>query len=188
PAFTNSMFLVPAGSPGRYAVSSVLAIISSGIMWSTEVKRGLCRHMPAASLLDSFGSSEAVGFGLSVMTAAGEVPTAKFQIGDNVKVFTDDGREVVPGSGEVGLIARGDPLPDGYYKDQKKTDETFRVIDGVRYSIPGDHCSVEADGAITLLGRGSGCLNTASDRGGRGSVRPAARPTIRPLAILLSRN
>ncbi len=147
-----------------YDASSVGAIVSSGVMWSTEVKQGLLRHMPQVTLLDSFGSSEAVGFGLSVMTAAGEVETAKFQIGDNVKVFTPEGREVVPGSGEVGMIARGDPLPEGYYKDPAKTASTFPIINGLRYSMPGDHCTVEADGTITLLGRGSGCINTAGEK------------------------
>jgi 3-oxocholest-4-en-26-oate---CoA ligase len=149
---------------GKYDVSCVASIVSSGVMWSTDIKRGLLKHMPQVALLDSFGSSEGVGFGLSVMTAAGEVETAKFQIGDNVKVFTPEGREVAPGSGEVGLIARGDPLPEGYFKDQAKTDSVFKTIGGVRYSIPGDFCTVEADGTITLLGRGSQCINTAGEK------------------------
>jgi len=79
-------------------------------------------------------------------------------------VFNADGVEVTPGSGEAGIIARGDPLPEGYYKDKAKTDSTFRFIDGVRYSMPGDYCSVEADGTITLIGRGSNCINTAGEK------------------------
>jgi fatty-acyl-CoA synthase len=163
-AFAKPMLRVLDEAPDRYDLSCLLTIVSSGLMWSVEVKQGLLRHLPQATMVDSFGSSEAVGFGLSMMTAEGEVETAKFQIGDNVKVFTPEGREIVPGSGEVGMIARGDPLPDGYYKDQAKTDSTFKVINGVRYSIPGDFCSVEADGTITLLGRGSGCINTAGEK------------------------
>ena len=163
-AFGKPMLRALEEVPGRYDASSVLSIVSSGIMWSTEVKQGLLRHLPQAAMVDSFGSSEAVGFGLSIMTAEGEVETATFQIGDNVKVFTPEGREVAPGGGEQGLIARGDPLPEGYYKDQAKTDATFRTIDGVRYSIPGDFCTVETDGTITLLGRGSGCINTAGEK------------------------
>jgi acyl-CoA synthetase (AMP-forming)/AMP-acid ligase II len=163
-AFAKPMLRALDEAGGRYDVSCVLSIVSSGIMWSMEVKQGLLRHMPQVALLDSFGSSEAVGFGLSVMTAEGSVETAKFQIGDNVKVFTPEGREIQPGSGEVGLIARGDPLPEGYYKDQAKTDSTFKTFGGVRYSIPGDFCTVEADGTITLLGRGSGCINTAGEK------------------------
>ncbi len=151
-------------NPGRWDLSCVLSMVSSGVMWSQEVKHGLLRHLPQAALADSFGSSEAVGLGLSVTTVEGEAATAKFQIGDTVKVFNPEGREVAPGSGEVGQIARAEPLPEGYYKDQAKTDATFRWIDGVRYSMPGDNCTVEADGSITLLGRGSNCINTAGEK------------------------
>ena len=115
-------------------------------------------------LTDSFGSSEAVGFGFSIMTAAGEVQTAKFTIGDRCKVFTEDHREVAPGSGEKGFIARSGPIPVGYYKDPEKTAKTFPTIGGVRYSIPGDWCTVEADGTLTLLGRGSACINSAGEK------------------------
>jgi fatty-acyl-CoA synthase len=139
-------------------------IISSGVMWSPEVKRGLLEHQPGMILVDSFGSSEAVGFGMSVTTAQGETRTAKFQIGERVKVFTEDEREVAPGSGEPGFVARGGPIPVGYYKDPEKTAETFKTIDGVRYSIPGDWCTVEEDGTLTLLGRGSVCINTAGEK------------------------
>jgi len=163
-AFAKPMLRALDDAPGRRDVSCVLTMVSSGTMWSMEVKQGLLRHMPQATLLDSFGSSEAVGFGLSVMTADGAVQTAKFQIGDDVKVFTPEGREVVRGSGEVGMIGRCGAIPDGYYKDQAKTDATFRRIGGVIYSIPGDYCTVEADGTITLLGRGSICINTAGEK------------------------
>jgi fatty-acyl-CoA synthase len=163
-AFAKPMLRALEAEPGRWDVSSVVGIVSSGVMWSMEVKQGLLRHLPAATLLDSFGSSEAVGFGLSVMTAEGSVETARFQIGDNVKVFTADGAEVLPGSGQTGMIARGDPLPVGYYKDPAKTEATFPMIGGVRWSMPGDFCAVEADGTITLIGRGSNCINTAGEK------------------------
>ena len=163
-AFAKPMLRALDEAAGRYDVSCVLSIISSGTMWSMEVKQGLLRHMPQATLLDSFGSSEAVGFGLSAMTADGAVQTAKFQLGDDVKVFTHEGREVSCGSGEVGIIGRCGAIPEGYYKDQAKTDATFRTIGGVRYSMPGDFCTVDADGTITLLGRGSQCINTAGEK------------------------
>ena len=81
-------------------------------------------------------------------------------------MFTEDGREVQAGSGEVGLLAVGaaSGIPLGYYKDDAKTAATFKVIDGVRYSIPGDWAKVEADGSITLLGRGSVCINTGGEK------------------------
>ena len=156
--------MVRALETRRRDLASLLTIVSSGTMWSTEVKLALLRDLPQATLLDSFGASEAVGFGLSVMTAAGAVQTAKFQLGDDVKVFTPQDREVARGTGEVGVIARCGAIPEGYYKDDAKTQATFRTIGGVRWSIPGDFCTVETDGTITLLGRGSICINTAGEK------------------------
>ena len=163
-AFGKPMLQCLDANPGRWNVSSVLAIISSGVMWSAEVKQGLLKHMPQAALTDSFGASEAVGFGSSITTADGGTQTSKFEIGPACKVFTEDNREVVPGSGEPGFIARGGAVPLGYYKDPEKTAKTYKTIGGMRYAIPGDWCTVEADGSITLLGRGSNCINTAGEK------------------------
>lgn len=145
-------------------LSSLRLVVSSGVMFSTEVKKGLLVHLPEVVLVDSFGSSEAVGFGSSVMSAQGEVKTARFQIGERVKVFNERDEEVRPGSDEPGFVARSGPIPRGYYKDEEKTASTFRTIAGVRYSIPGDWCRVGEDGTLTLLGRGSVCINTAGEK------------------------
>jgi fatty-acyl-CoA synthase len=150
--------------PGRFDVSSVQRITSSGVMWSLEIKRAMLRHMPGAALTDGFSSSEALGLGSSVMTAAGEVQTARFALGPRARVFDENDQPVLPGSGVRGLVAVGPPNPVGYYKDPEKTARTFRVIDGVRYSVPGDWCLVEADGSLTLLGRGNACINTAGEK------------------------
>ena len=163
-AFAKPMLRALDEAPDRHDISSVAVIRSSGVMWSQEVKQGLLRHMPKVTLADSLGSSEAVGYGLSVTTADAVSGTAKFRLGANARVFTPEGREVVAGSGEAGLIARFDALPEGYYKDPVKTAATFRTIDGVRYAIPGDYCTLDADGAVTLIGRGSGCINTAGEK------------------------
>ncbi|MFN3233465.1 MAG: acyl-CoA synthetase [Alphaproteobacteria bacterium] len=163
-AFARPMLQVLDDNPGAYDLSSLAVIISSGVMWSREIKQGLLKHAPQAAMADSFGASEAIGFGTSLMTVEGEVQTAKFTIGDKCKVFSEDGREIEPGSGEAGLIARGGHLPLGYYKDAEKTASTFRTINGARYSIPGDFCTVEADGTLTLLGRGSVCINTGGEK------------------------
>jgi acyl-CoA synthetase (AMP-forming)/AMP-acid ligase II len=151
-------------APGKYDVSSVAAIISSGVMWSVEVKRGMLEHMPQAMLNDGFSSSEALGMGASIMVKGGEVQTAKFMLGDRCRVFDENDQPVQPGSGVPGIVALGPPNPVGYYKDEEKTARTFRTIDGVRYSIPGDWCIVEADGTLTLLGRGNACINTAGEK------------------------
>ncbi|WP_084394588.1 MULTISPECIES: acyl-CoA synthetase [Henriciella] len=163
-AFAKPMLKVLEANPGKYDLSSVQTITSSGVMWSMEVKRGLIKHIPQVALMDSFGASEAVGFGMSVTTAEGVQQTAKFQIGDTCKVFTEDRREVKPGSGEAGLIARGGAVPLGYYKDPEKSAKTFWEVDGVRYAVPGDWCTVDEDGTITLLGRGSNCINSAGEK------------------------
>ncbi|WP_084397812.1 acyl-CoA synthetase [Henriciella aquimarina] len=164
-AFAKPMLRVLEENPGKYDLSSVQTITSSGVMWSMDVKRGLIEHMPQVALMDSFGASEAVGFGMSVTTAEGVQQTAKFQIGQNCKVFTEDRREVKPGSGEPGFIARGGPgVPLGYYKDPEKTKKTFWEVNGERFAVPGDWCTVEEDGTITLLGRGSNCINSAGEK------------------------
>lgn len=163
-AFAKPMLQGLEEAPGKYDLSSVVSILSSGVMWSTEVKRGLLKHMPNVVLMDSFGASEGLGFGSSIMTSAGEVKTAKFQIGGRCRVFDEDDQPVEPGSGKSGIIALGGPIPVGYYKDPVKTAATFKTIGGERYSIPGDWCIVEEDGSLTLLGRGSVCINTAGEK------------------------
>lgn len=149
-----------AGTP--FDLSSLQAMMSSGVMWSSEVKQGLLRHHPMA-LIDAMGSSEG-SMGSSVTTRESAPQTAKFELGADVKVFTEANEEVLPGSGTMGMIGTPGNVPLGYYKDPKKSAETFREINGVRYSFPGDYATVEADGSITLLGRGSKCINTAGEK------------------------
>ena len=163
-AFAKPMLRALDERRGDYTLDSVLAIISSGVMWSREVKERLLAHRAGMIMFDSFGSSEAVGFGASITTAGGESRTGRFQLGERVKVFTEDEREVTPGSGVPGFVAHGGAIPLGYYKDPEKTARTFRTIGGVRYVIPGDWCTVEADGGLTLLGRGSVCINTGGEK------------------------
>ena len=163
-AFAQPMLNVLEHNPGKFDLSCVESITSSGVMWSMPVKQGLIKHIPQVALNDSFGASEAVGFGMSVTTAEGVFETAKFEIGQHCKVFAEDGREIEPGSDEPGYIARGGAVPLGYYKDEEKTASTFKTIDGIRYSIPGDWCTVAEDGTLTLLGRGSICINSAGEK------------------------
>jgi fatty-acyl-CoA synthase len=115
-------------------------------------------------LIDSFSSSEALGMGQSVSAAGAEEKTAHFTLGANAAVFDDDGNPVEPGSGVKGRVAVPGHVPIGYYKDPEKSAATFIEHDGVRYSMPGDYATVEADGSITLLGRGSVCINTGGEK------------------------
>jgi fatty-acyl-CoA synthase len=148
------------GTP--HDISSVKAIMSSGVMWSAEVKQGLLNHHDMA-LIDAMGSTEG-SMGTSVASREAVSQTAKFVMNDDVKVFNENDEEVTPGSGEMGLIGTAGNVPIGYYKDAEKTAATFREVNGVRYSFPGDFATVEADGSITLLGRGSKCINTAGEK------------------------
>jgi acyl-CoA synthetase (AMP-forming)/AMP-acid ligase II len=90
--------------------------------------------------------------------------TAKFALGPNTAVFTDDGRRVEPGSEEMGMVSVGGFIPLGYYKDPVKTEATFRTFEGRRWSVPGDFATVNADGSLHLLGRGSVCINTGGEK------------------------
>src|SRR5205814_3829318 len=84
--------------------------------------------------------------------------------GDRLVVVTDDGDVVRPGDERVGMLGVGGPIPLGYYKDAEKTAATFRTVEGRRYSIPGDYATVDPDGTIRLLGRGSACINTGGEK------------------------
>jgi fatty-acyl-CoA synthase len=185
-AFAGPMLEHLDANPGRYDLSSVASIGSSGVMWSHDNKQGLLRHMPQAMLLDSFGSSEAVGLGISVSAAGQAEETARFMITENNAVFTDDGRRVEPGSGEIGMVAVGGYIPVGYYKDEAKSAATFRTLDGRRWSIPGDYATVNADGTIHLLGRGSVCINTGGEKVFPEEVEEALKthPTVRDAVVV----
>ena len=163
-AFAKPMLRALDAEAGRWDISSLLAITSSGVMWSEETKQGLLRHHSGMVLMDAFSSSEALGMGTSVSGGGSTAETARFQLGPNAVVVTDDGRIARAGSGEIGMVGVGGRVPLGYYKDEAKTAATFRVIDGRRYSIPGDYATVEADGTIRLLGRGSVCINSGGEK------------------------
>ncbi|MDY7100531.1 MAG: AMP-binding protein [Actinomycetota bacterium] len=162
-AFARPLLRALDTDPGRWDLDSLRLMISSGAMFSMDVKQGLIKHLPNLAIADVLGSTEG-GMGQSITTAETMAETAKFALSATAKVFTDDGREVTPGSGEVGMVANGGLTPIGYYKDPEKSARTFREVDGVRYSFPGDMAMVEADGTLTLLGRGSNCINTGGEK------------------------
>ena len=145
-----------------FNIESVRTIISSGVMWSEEVKNGLLEHHDM-QLMDTMGSTEG-GMGSSVSTRDNPPKTAKFSINPGVIILADDGETLEPGSDKVGLIGTSGLVPEGYYKDEKKSAQTFKEIEGVRYSFPGDYAKYEQDGTITLLGRGSNCINSAGEK------------------------
>ena len=163
-AFAKPMVRTLDANPGRWDLSSLVMITSSGVMWSEPVKQGLLAHNPDMLLIDVFSSSEALGMGASVSSGRKSATTAKFTLGENARVITDDGFDVVPGSEQTGRVAVKGLTPIGYYKDPEKSAATFVLIDGETYSIPGDYARVEADGTLSLLGRGSVCINTGGEK------------------------
>jgi 3-oxocholest-4-en-26-oate---CoA ligase len=163
-AFAKPLLAALDANPGRWELGHLVMMSSSGVMWSQETKEGLLEHLPQIVLVDSYGSSEAVGLGASASTKGNAVTTATFQLGPTVHVFTDDNRRVEPGSEETGFVAISGFVPMGYYKDPEKSAKTFRTIEGVRYSVPGDFARVNADGTLQLLGRGSVCINTGGEK------------------------
>ena len=145
-----------------YDLSSMKSMISSGVMWSSEIKDGLL-EMHDMTLFDAMGSTEG-GMGSSVSNREMPAKTAKFALNPGVIVLTDDGDEVRPGSGIMGKIGTSGLVPEGYFKDEKKSAETFKEVNGIRYSFPGDYATINDDGSINLLGRGSNCINTAGEK------------------------
>ena len=163
-AFAKPILRALDADPGRWDISSLRVMVSSGVIWSQETKDGLLRHNDRLIMVDSLGSSEAIGMATNTTRAGEGAGTARFSLGATTRVVTEDGRDVEPGSGERGRVALRGFTPVGYYKDPEKSAATFQVIDGVRYSIPGDWAEVEADGTVRLLGRGSQCINTGGEK------------------------
>ncbi len=164
-AFARPMVRALEAEPDRFDLSSLEAVVSSGAMWSAEVKRAFLRFCPSETILtDSLGSSESIGMGRADAAAGEAGETASFVLGDSACVLDDDGRKVEPGSGVLGRIAVSGHLPLGYYKDAEKTAATFVEVDGVRYSMAGDYATIEADGSLRLHGRGSVCINSGGEK------------------------
>lgn len=143
-------------------VSSVRHMMSSGAIWSAEIKDGL-RARLNATLVDSLGSTEGLGFGASGATHDVGAATAHFALAPTTKVVTTDGREVSRGTGEQGMLASR-TAAYAYYKDPEKTASTFLRIDGQGYVLTGDWATVDEDGSVTLLGRGSMSINTGGEK------------------------
>lgn len=149
----------------EYDLSSLFLLASTAALFSTSLKEKFLELLPNRIITDSIGSSE-TGFGGTSVVAKGQSHTGgpRVTIDKNTKVLDEDGNEVVPGSGVRGIIAKCGHIPVGYFKDEKKTAETFRTFNGVRYAIPGDYAEVEADGSVTMLGRGSVSINSGGEK------------------------
>jgi acyl-CoA synthetase (AMP-forming)/AMP-acid ligase II len=148
-----------------YDLSSLFLLASTAALFSPSIKEKLLELLPNRVITDSIGSSE-TGFGGTSIVAK-DAPHSggpRVTIDHRTVVLDDEGNEVKPGSGVRGFIAKKGNIPVGYYKDEKKTAETFRTINGVRYAIPGDYAQVEEDGTVTMLGRGSVSINSGGEK------------------------
>jgi acyl-CoA synthetase (AMP-forming)/AMP-acid ligase II len=142
--------------------SSLFAVVSGGALFSPATKQRLAELLPGRMILDGLGSSETGTLGTE---APGSAPGApRFRVGADVAVLDDEMRPVAPGSGVVGRLARRGRIPLGYWRDTEKTRATFVVVGGERWALPGDLATVEADGGVRLLGRGSLCINTGGEK------------------------
>ena len=148
-----------------YDPSTLWVIASSAALFSPSLKDKFCELLPNRMISDSIGSSETGFGGLSLVTKGAEhAGGPRVKIDASTIVIDDNGKPVEPGSGQIGLIARKGHIPIGYYKDEAKSKATFVEYDGVRYSIPGDYARVEADGTVTMLGRGSMSINSGGEK------------------------
>jgi fatty-acyl-CoA synthase len=150
-----------ADPANHFELSSVRSIGSGGAVWSTAVKEQLAELLPGVNCADSYGASETGASG----TSSGGDDARRVSVSPEMNVLDDDLRPVEPGSGVIGRVARTGHIPLGYYKDEVKTAATFMTdADGVRWVVPGDYGTVEADGTIQLLGRGSQCINSGGEK------------------------
>ena len=153
------------GTP--YECPNLLAISSSAAIFSPPVKERWMSAFPNSFFTDSIGASE-TGFQGTGLQDATNISTdgPVVALGPHVVVLDEDDRplDIASSVGRVGRLARGGHVPVGYYKDERKSAETFLVIDGARYSVPGDFARIETDGRVTMLGRGSNCVNTGGEK------------------------
>jgi acyl-CoA synthetase (AMP-forming)/AMP-acid ligase II len=148
------------------STSSLLLLGSGGSILSADVKRELLEALPSVlAIVDGIGSSEVPAQAVAVTTRGDVAPRdLRFAAKETTMVLDDDLQPVAPGSGTVGRLATRGRLPLGYHKDPARTAATFLEIDGQRWTLPGDMATVDADGGIRLLGRGSMCINTGGEK------------------------
>ncbi|KRF14546.1 hypothetical protein ASH02_09480 [Nocardioides sp. Soil796] len=150
-------------APTRWDLSSLVAVSNGAAPLSEGVREQIRRALPDRFILDSYGASESGATGARIddgSTAAAGAP--RFDVSDQVEVFDASFEPCPPGM--TGMLGRSGPVPLGYYKDPVRSAATFREIDEVRWAVPGDFARREEDGSVTVLGRGSVCINTGGEK------------------------
>jgi len=157
--------IVDVLADGDHDTESLVAVASAGAILSPSVRDRLQELLADAMVLNNFGSTETGHQGSAFPgQETGVDGRPSFAMDDTNTVFDEDYKQVEPGSGKIGRLARGHRIPLGYYKDPEKTAERFVEIDGKRWSLPGDFATIEADGRITVYGRGAMCINTGGEK------------------------
>ena len=173
---------------GARDTASLRLLGSGGSALSAEVKESLMTELPSVlAIVEGIGSSESPAQGVSVTTRGGTAARSlTFAAKPATRVVDDDLRTIAAGSGAVGRLATKGFVPLGYYKDPERTAATFVEIDGDRWALPGDMATVEADGSVRLLGRGSLCINTGGEKVYPEEVESALRthPAIADAVVL----
>ena len=146
-----------------YDLSSLIVVSSAGAVFSDTVRDQLKQHLPNIFLVDAYGASETGHQGTMAAESSPE-KGLRFTMNERTAVLDDDLKPVQPGSGVVGRVALKGHVPLGYYNDPVKTASTFKEIDGVRWVLPGDMATVEADGTVLVFGRGSVCINSGGEK------------------------
>ncbi|MBV8984373.1 MAG: acyl-CoA synthetase [Acidimicrobiia bacterium] len=152
--------------PTKYDTSPLQLLGSGASMLSGHVKAELLERIPTVvAISEAVGASEAPVEAATVTTRSGVAPQSlKFNARPETAVVDDDFKPVTPGSGQVGRLAVRGRVPIGYHNDPEKTARTFVEHNGVRWTLPGDMATVDADGSIRLVGRGSQCINTGGEK------------------------
>jgi len=150
---------------GSYDLSTLFIILSGGAPLNSTLKERFLERLPNTMILDGMGSSEGGGQMTQVTTAGSDVSTGTFTPSAGTCIVSEDLTRVLePGSEEVGWVAMRGHVPLGYLGDPAKSAQTFPVIDGVRYSIPGDRGRQRADGIVEMLGRDSVTINSGGEK------------------------
>jgi acyl-CoA synthetase (AMP-forming)/AMP-acid ligase II len=153
-----------AAAEGRpYDLSSLERVISVGVTWSAEVKQGLLRHADIVCR-DLVAASEGGPFAVMETRRGDESTTGRFRLVPGGRVIDEEGHDVEPGSGQVGLLAAPADEHIRYDGDDSATATVFREFDGLRWVVPGDMASLEADGTVVFHGRGSRVINTGGEK------------------------
>ncbi|MFM9629030.1 acyl-CoA synthetase [Streptomyces galilaeus] len=142
--------------------SSVFSVSSSGAIMSDTVRGQFRALLPNAMLLNNFGSSES-GFNGTATDDSGPERGFRVRVNSRTRVVDPVTREPIA-AGEVGRVAQRGHVPLGYYNDPAKTAETFFEKDGERWVLLGDMATVDGDGVVVVLGRGSQCINTGGEK------------------------